>query len=733
MEVRSLPPELDRAERLGLDRMRDAIGRSRAVVLAAGEGTRMRSARPKPLHLLCGRAMLLYVLDALAELPGRPGRRRRRPRRRAGHQEAPGRGARPACSTSSSSTCSGAPATPSAVGAHRASPTTPTPTTATCSSCPATRRCCGRRPSPRWCSAHREPDAACTVLTARARRPDRLRPGRAGQGRPGRRASSSSADATRRGARDRRDQHVDLLLPPQRAGARRCAGCSPENAQGEYYLTDVVGGAARRRLPGRRRRGRRRRRDRRASTTACSWPRPRPSCGGAPTTRWLRAGRHDGRPRAAPTSTPPSQLAPDVTLFPGTILQGAHGRRRAAPRSAPTPAWSTASSARTPSSSRPTGRDAEIGAGAVVGPFAVLEPGRVDRRTGRSPGRSTLPPGPTSGRRRRDRGRRTHGAGHQEEAAAVLRRLPPGAGRGDRRAPRRRARRAEPAARSPTARSHCRFGESIRGADVFIIQTHCEPGERRDHGAADHDRRRQAGVGQAHHRRLPLLRLRPPGPQGRGPRADHGQAGRRHAHRRPAPTGSCRSTCTPARSRASSTGRSTTSPPCRCWSTTCSDQAGERRRGRVARRRPGEGGRALLASSSAPTWPSSTSAGPRAGPDTVEARDVIGDVEGRRCVLIDDMIDTAGTIVAAADILMEHGATDVWAMATHGVLSDPAIDRLKNSVDQPGRRHQHAAAPVREADRQARGALGGRSSPTPSTPCSRTPSVSEIFGGENQS
>src|SRR5438034_6770141 len=40
-----------------------------AVVLAAGEGTRMRSARPKPLHVLCGRPMLLHVLDALAELP----------------------------------------------------------------------------------------------------------------------------------------------------------------------------------------------------------------------------------------------------------------------------------------------------------------------------------------------------------------------------------------------------------------------------------------------------------------------------------------------------------------------------------------------------------------------------------------------------------------------------------------------------------------------------------------
>src|SRR5919108_4753964 len=40
-----------------------------AVIMAAGEGTRMRSERPKPLHVLCGRAMLLHVLDALAELP----------------------------------------------------------------------------------------------------------------------------------------------------------------------------------------------------------------------------------------------------------------------------------------------------------------------------------------------------------------------------------------------------------------------------------------------------------------------------------------------------------------------------------------------------------------------------------------------------------------------------------------------------------------------------------------
>jgi len=70
---------------------------------------------------------------------------------------------------------------------------------------------------------------------------------------------------------------------------------------------------------------------------------------------------------------------------------------------------------------------------------------------------------------------------------------------------------------------------------------------------------------------------------------------------------------------------------------------------------------------------------PKGMTSVVEAREVIGEVEGRLCILTDDMIDTAGTIVSAAEILRERGATEVWAMATHGVLSGPAIDRLKNS------------------------------------------------------
>jgi len=66
-------------------------------------------------------------------------------------------------------------------------------------------------------------------------------------------------------------------------------------------------------------------------------------------------------------------------------------------------------------------------------------------------------------------------------------------------------------------------------------------------------------------------------------------------------------------------------------------------------------------------------------PNSVVANRVVGEVEGRTCIVVDDMIDTAGTITKAADALIEAGAADVVAMSTHGVLSDPATDRLKNS------------------------------------------------------
>lgn len=64
----------------------------------------------------------------------------------------------------------------------------------------------------------------------------------------------------------------------------------------------------------------------------------------------------------------------------------------------------------------------------------------------------------------------------------------------------------------------------------------------------------------------------------------------------------------------------------------------------------------------------------------VEARDLVGHVDGRTCALVDDMIDTGGTIVAAAELLAEKGARRVIAVTTHAVMSEPAVERLKNSV-----------------------------------------------------
>ena len=58
---------------------------------------------------------------------------------------------------------------------------------------------------------------------------------------------------------------------------------------------------------------------------------------------------------------------------------------------------------------------------------------------------------------------------------------------------------------------------------------------------------------------------------------------------------------------------------------------------------------------------------------------VIGEIEGRNCVIMDDMIDTAGTLVKAADVLKERGAKKVFAYCTHAVFSGPAIERIAAS------------------------------------------------------
>lgn len=59
---------------------------------------------------------------------------------------------------------------------------------------------------------------------------------------------------------------------------------------------------------------------------------------------------------------------------------------------------------------------------------------------------------------------------------------------------------------------------------------------------------------------------------------------------------------------------------------------------------------------------------------------VIGDVEGKTAIIIDDMIDTAGTLVNAAQAIKDRGAKSVYACATHGIFSPPAIERIEDSV-----------------------------------------------------
>jgi ribose-phosphate pyrophosphokinase len=69
----------------------------------------------------------------------------------------------------------------------------------------------------------------------------------------------------------------------------------------------------------------------------------------------------------------------------------------------------------------------------------------------------------------------------------------------------------------------------------------------------------------------------------------------------------------------------------------------------------------------------------REKPGEVAEMTVIGNVEGKKCIIVDDLVDTAGTLCKAAELLLEHGAAEVHAYISHGVLSGPAVERVTNS------------------------------------------------------
>ena len=123
---------------------------------------------------------------------------------------------------------------------------------------------------------------------------------------------------------------------------------------------------------------------------------------------------------------------------------------------------------------------------------------------------------------------------------------------------------------------------------------------------------------------------------------------------------------------------------------------------------------------------------PKGSTNVAQALDVIGEVEGRLCILTDDMIDTGGTIVSAAHLLLEKGATEVWAMATHGVLSGPAVERLSNSrIDRVVLTNTLPLAPEAHIDKIKVLSVGKIIADALAAVFDDT-SVSEIFGGENQ-
>lgn len=71
----------------------------------------------------------------------------------------------------------------------------------------------------------------------------------------------------------------------------------------------------------------------------------------------------------------------------------------------------------------------------------------------------------------------------------------------------------------------------------------------------------------------------------------------------------------------------------------------------------------------------------RTGKNIAKAMNIVGNVEGKDCIIIDDMVDTAGTLIEACKALKDHGAQKVYACATHPVFSNPALERIRNSND----------------------------------------------------
>jgi len=341
-----------------------------AIVLAAGEGTRMKSSRPKPLHLLAGRTMLQYMLDSLADC-------------KAGHVVVVvGHGAERVTKKlqaeepdlhltfveqhqqlgtgdAASVGLTGLPEDDGPDADDHDVLVLP-----------------GDMPLLRPSSiaelvrVHRESDAACTVLTAVVDEPGRL--GRIVRGKDDQVVKIvEAADATAEEA-EIREINTAVYCFRQSLLAPALRRITPENAQGEYYLTDVVAVlrdagyrvAAVQVADAAEGEGIN---DREQLASAEAEVRRRTN------ESWLRAGVTLVDPATTYLDST-VKLGPDVTLFPGTILQGSTVVG-AGSEIGPNTRLVDCVVGDGCVVEQSNGRDAEIGAGAVVGPFAVLAPG----------------------------------------------------------------------------------------------------------------------------------------------------------------------------------------------------------------------------------------------------------------------------------------------------------------------------------------------------------------------
>jgi bifunctional UDP-N-acetylglucosamine pyrophosphorylase/glucosamine-1-phosphate N-acetyltransferase len=340
-----------------------------AIVLAAGEGTRMRSSRPKPLHLLCGRAMVLYVLDSLATsdvqravvVVGHGAERVTKKLAEASPdvplefiEQVVQRGTGDAVSV-----------------ALTAFPTDDLDDAdADLLVLPGDTPLLRPETIERLVAAHRAEDAACTMLTARLEDPTGY--GRVVRGRD---------DRVVRVVEQRDASEEELLIDEVNTSiycfrasllAPSLRRLTPDNAQGEYYLTDVVQVLA----------------DAGYRVGAVVADEPADAQGVndrlqlASAEAELRRRTNDAWMAKGVTMLDPErtyvdatvQLDADVTLFPGTILQGAcvvGAGSELGPDTRLVDCVVGAGSVL----EQTTGRDADVGAGAHVGPYAVLEPG----------------------------------------------------------------------------------------------------------------------------------------------------------------------------------------------------------------------------------------------------------------------------------------------------------------------------------------------------------------------